>query len=629
MRYQFFVAISVLAIAVAGKAGPNERIPIPLSKSRQGNVSFTNDADTVPPTGRSIFLQTCASCHRDSGIARAPALTMLSSMTPRSILAALDKGKMQAQAVNLSEDQRMALAQWITQKNLTYTALDKTAFTTFSLSPNQYSAADHSGWGVDLEGTGFQNTKLAGISTQNVASLKLKWAFAFPDATIVRSKPAVLGDWLIVGGQYGDLYAINRQTGKLGWTFSASAAIRGAITVKKQDAALTAYFADYSTNVYAVDALTGKQLWNNRAGFDQQSSCTGSVVVYGNMVYVPISSIEVASAAYGTYPCCSSSGGIVALDAVTGKEVWRHRVIQNEPIESGKKRNGKPFYGPSGAPVWCSPTIDVKRGLVFIGTGENYSIPTTNTSDAIQALDLKTGKLVWNFQATNGDMYNLACPSLNNCPGQAGPDLDFGMAPILVKRADGQDILVAGQKSGMVYALSPDMGKLIWKQRIGKGGALGGIHWGMCTDGRLVYAANSDFLFALDKRDTSIKSSPGLYALDLKNGEIIWKTASPPCQEGEDCLPFNSAAPTMVPGIVFAGSLDGHIRAYGSRDGKILWDFNTVKDYETTDGIKGRGGALDGPAPVIAAGMLFVNSGYGMFGETPGNVLLAFEVDSK
>jgi polyvinyl alcohol dehydrogenase (cytochrome) len=629
MRYLIFVAMSALAFMIAGWVHPNREAVNHFKMTAETTDRHTIGADTVSPSGRSLFMQTCSTCHRDSGIARAPAFTVLTSMTTRAILASLDKGKMQTQASTLSEDQRTAIAQWITQKNLSVTTLDKTAFTSFSLTPNQYSPADHSGWGVDPEGTGFQSAKLAGISTENVTSLKLKWAFAFPDATIVRSKPAVIGDWLIVGGQYGDLFAINKQTGKLGWTFAASSAIRGAIVVKKQHGALTAYFADYSTNAYAIDVLTGKLIWNYRAGFDQQSACTGSVVVYDGKVFVPISSVEVASALYGNYACCSSSGGIVALDAGTGTEIWKHRVIPSEVKESGKKKNGKPFYGPSGAPVWCSPTIDAKRGLVFIGTGENYSTPTTNTSDAIQALDLKTGKLVWNYQATDGDMYNLACPSLNNCPGQAGPDLDFGMAPILVKRPDGKDILVAGQKSGVVYALTPDGGKLIWKQRIGKGGALGGIHWGMCTDGNLVYAANADNFIAIDRRDTSIKSSPGVYALDLKNGKIIWKTASPPCPDNQSCLPFNSAAPTMVPGLVFAGSLDGHIRAYGSRDGKILWDFNTVKDFETADGIKGKGGAIDGPAPVIAAGMLFVNSGYGMFGETPGNVLLAFEVDRK
>jgi len=265
---------------------------------------------------------------------------------------------------------------------------------------------------------------------------------------------------------------------------------------------------------------------------------------------------------------------------------------------------------------------------VYIGTGENYTNPTTSTSDALQALDIKTGKLIWNFQATKGDAYNVACPFFVNCPGN-GPDFDFGMAPILVKRKDGKEILVAGQKSGVVYALSPTDGKVIWQIRIGKGGKLGGIHWGMAADDQYAYATNADNIIAIDKTDSSIKSSPGLFALDLFTGKVVWQTPSPPCSEKNDCRPFNSAAPAVIPGIVFAGTLDGHMRGYSTEDGKIIWDYNTAKDYEMVNGIKAKGGAIDGPAPVIANGMLFVNSGYGMFGQTPGNVLLAFAVDGK
>ena len=329
------------------------------------------------------------------------------------------------------------------------------------------------------------------------------------------------------------------------------------------------------------------------------------------------------------YNCCSSSGGVVALDAKTGNQIWKYKVIDEEAKKVGKKKNGKDFYGPSGAPVWCSPTVDVKRGLLYIGTGENYTYPPTKTSDAVQALDLKTGKLVWSYQGTQSDTWNLACPDDPNCPDKAGPDLDFGMAPLLVRQEDGKDILIAGQKSGVVHALTPD-GKLIWQKRIGKGGALGGIHWGMTADGKYVYAANADNIYALDRRDSLLKPTPGIYALDIKTGNVVWKTPTPICDTSvKGCLSSNSAAPTLVPGIVFAGALDGHLRAYSAKDGKIIWDFNTVRDFETANKIKGRGGALDGSAPLVSNGMVFVNSGYGMFGEMPGNVLLAFEVQKN
>lgn len=585
---------------------------------------FRTITDSTKEMGKKVFYASCYNCHKDSAAIIAPGISVLSTMTPRAILASLDNGKMRQQAVNLSQQERKAVAQWLTNAQLKENDLSTDAYTSFSAGAQKPS--DHSGWGGNKEGTGFRKAEDAGISVNNIQSLQLKWAFAFPDATIVRSKPAVVGDWLIVGSQFGDVYAIHRQSGKLGWKFAASAAIRGAIAIERSKNSITAFFADFSTNVYAIDVKTGKLLWNTRAGFESQSATTGSVVVSGGKVFVPITSVEISSAANGNYKCCISSGGVVALDARTGDNLWTYRILP-EATESGKRKDGKPFYGPSGAPVWCSPTVDAKRGLLYIGTGENYSFPASNTSDAIQALDMKTGKLVWNFQATQNDMYNLACPFFNNCPTPVGPDLDFGMAPILVKRKDGKEILVAGQKSGVVHALSPGDGKPIWQTRIGKGGALGGIHWGMAADGNYVYATNADNMIALDKSDSTVKPSPGVYALDLATGKVAWSAPHP--QSKNALFESNSAAPLVVPGIVFAGSLDGHIRAYATENGKVIWDYDTAKEYETTNGFKGKGGAIDGPSPVAANGMLFVNSGYGMFGQMPGNVLLAFSVENK
>ncbi|HMH33824.1 MAG TPA: PQQ-binding-like beta-propeller repeat protein [Puia sp.] len=599
----------------------------PVKPTRASHEISSAPEDSIETVGKKVFYASCYSCHKDSAASLAPGPGILGAMTPRAVLAALENGKMRVQGAGLSDVERKAVAQWLTRTKLKENALSKEAFTRFSL-PAGKPVNVYSGWGGNKESTGFRTTAQAGISLSNVSSLKLKWAFAFPDATIVRSKPAVVGDWLLVGGQFGDLFAIHKKTGKLGWRFEAAAAIRGAIVVEKQDQALTVYFADYSSMVYAVNVRTGKLIWSKRAGFEAQSANTGSVAVYNGIVYVPITSLEVALAANGNYVCCTSSGAVVALSARTGDEIWHYRVIPGPAKESGKKKNGNPVFGPSGAPVWCSPTVDSKRGLLYIGTGENYSQPTTNSSDAVQALDLKTGKLIWSFQATAEDAYNTACPFLTNCPDKAGPDLDFGMAPILARKKDGKDILLAGQKSGVVHALNPDNGKIVWQQRIGKGGALGGIHWGMATDGKYLFAANADNLYAIDKRDSTKKPRPGVYALDISSGDLIWITPSPASQQRG--LPaYNSAAPAVMPGVVFAGTTDGHIRAYASADGQIIWDFNTVTDFETTNGIKGKGGSLDGPAPVVSDGMLFVNSGYGMFGQIPGNVLLAFEVQKK
>ncbi len=583
-----------------------------------------NEQQTIFPdsSGLKIFYSKCMSCHQDGGQVMAPGPSVLAAMTPRAIYSSLSSGKMRQQGGELSDEEKKDVAEYLTRTRMKTTVLHDSAF--INPSTGSFNGPfDHSGWGNNSEGTGYRTTEEAGISEKNVGSLKLKWAFAFPDGTITRTKPAIAGEWLIVGSQYGQVYALNRHTGKIGWQFTASAAIRGAITILKSGKRLTAYFADYSTNVYAVDVTTGKLKWNTRAGFEAHSANTGSVIAWGNKLFVPIVSAEIAATALNKYDCCSSSGGVVALDVATGARIWTYRILPKAE-ETVKRKNGTSFYGPSGAPVWCSPTIDASRGLLYIGTGQNYSDPATTTSDAIQAVSLQTGKLVWNFQATTNDAYNIACPLFLNCPSSDGPDLDFGMAPIIVRGPGGNDVLLAGQKSGVVYALTPG-GKLLWKTRIGKGGKLGGIHWGMATDGKNVYAANADNPYALDLTKRDLKPSPGLYALNIKTGDTVWIAASAPCPEKTVCLNGNSAAPLVIPGVVFAGSLSGKIRAYSSNDGRLLWEYDTVRTYESVNGLKGRGGSIDGPPPVVADGMLYVDSGYGMFGQAPGNVLLAFE----
>ncbi|RYY30022.1 MAG: dehydrogenase [Chitinophagaceae bacterium] len=596
-------------------AGTDEAV---ISKNAKPFVDGPADS-----TGMKLFGTHCLGCHQESQQSLAPGYQVLSSMTPRAIYASLTTGKMKHQSAALSDDEKKTIAEWLTRSTLKSVAMPEDAYTSFT--PNNLSGkSDHSGWGNDKAGTGFRSAEPASITKENVSSLKLKWAFAFPEGTITRTKPAIAGEWLIVGSQYGQVYAINRNTGKIGWEFSATAAVRGAISIVRNGQKITAIFADYSTNVYAINVKTGKLIWNSRAGFEPHSANTGSVIVHQGKVYVPIVSAEIGATSLNKYQCCTSSGGVVALNAETGKLVWTYRILP-EAVLSVKKKNGESFYGPSGAPVWCSPTIDVKRGLLYIGTGQNYSDPTTSTSDALQAIDLKTGKLVWNFQATSEDAYNIACPVFLNCPTSNGPDLDFGMAPILVKGPDGNDMLLAGQKSGVVFALTPQ-GKLLWKTRIGKGGKLGGIHWGMATDGVHVYASNADNFIALDNRAPDIKPTPGVYALNLKTGDTLWSSPSPACSSGNVCFNGNSAAPLVIPGIVFAGSLNGIIRALSTLDGSVLWEYNTVREYNTSNGIKGKGGAIDGPPPVVADGVLYINSGYGMFGQMPGNVLLAFEV---
>ena len=497
------------------------------------------------------------------------------------------------------------------------------------------------GFGGDLHATGFQPAESAGLSAADIPRLELLWAFAFPDASESRTKPTVVrladsggasgGHVLLVGGPFGEVLALDAATGCVRWSFEADAAVRGAVLAGEgPDGRPAVFFVDHRTNAYGIDAATGGTLWKVKVGWHGASNTTGSPALHAGRLFVPVSTLEVALAGDPRYECCTASGAVAALDAASGDVLWYHRVLPGHPDRAGTNAIGTQLWAPSGAPVWSSPTVDTLRGLIYAGTGENYTRPATNNSDAILALDIETGELAWSFQATAEDAFTMACGSRapQNCPDPPGPDLDFGMSPMLVERADGRQILVAGQKSGVVWALDPDdEGAVLWSARIGKGGALGGIHWGMAADGRHAYATVSDRADAvIVDVNPEREPSPGVYALDLMTGEVAWSAPSPTdaCEGRARCMVAHSAAPAAIEGAVFAGGLDGHIRAYDASDGSVLWDFDTTRITSTASGAAGRGGAIDGPGPVIADGRLFVNSGYGMFGQMPGNLLLAF-----
>jgi polyvinyl alcohol dehydrogenase (cytochrome) len=617
-------------------------VAVGLSLTSLAGTTQTLDFSTVgeeagEDEGARLFSESCAICHNSAQSGRTPSKFSLSGLTTRAIVASLQDGVMRSEGAELSHDQRVLVAESLTGGTYDSGGLPESAYClNRGFAPVDTSAVLWMGYGGNLAATGFQSAELAGLTAADVPDLELRWAFAFPNATQSRTKPTIVGDVALVGDQYGSVYAIEVDSGCVRWTFAADSGIRGAILVGDDpDGRALAWFVDFRTTVYALDITNGTVLWKKRAGRHVEASNTGSPALHNGRLFVPISTMEVVVALDPTYECCTASGAVAALDAGTGELVWYHRVITEDPVQTGKNSAGARLFAPSGAPVWSSPTIDVERGLVYVGTGENFTRPATSTSDSILAIDIDTGKLAWSFQALADDAWTMACGREYdaNCPEANGPDLDFGMAPILVTREDGKEMLVVGQKSGVVWALDPDdKGEVLWSTRVGKGGALGGIHWGMATDGRRVFAP------VADRGDSVIVDvnpdrpvSPGLYALDLKTGKQIWSTPAPTdtCLGKQGCFASMSAAPAAIPGAVFTGGLDGYVRAHSSDDGSLLWEYDTTGDFETVNGIAGHGGAIDGPAPVIAGGLVFVNSGYGMFGQMPGNVLLAFGVEKE
>ena len=487
-------------------------------------------------------------------------------------------------------------------------------------------------WGARDENPRYQPLERE-LAPGNVHELNLRWAFAFPGATRARSQPAVTPSMTYVGSQDGTVYALDTSTGCIYWTFRADTEVRGAVHLHHDSVsgAHMLLFGDFKANAYAIDADSGELLWRTRVHDHPLATITGSVIADEERVYVPVSSSEVVPAGRPDYPCCTFRGALVAINLDDGAIAWR-TFTTSEPVGTGRNSAGADQFGPSGAPIWSSPTLDRKRKLVVATTGQNYSSPATGTSDAVIAFDTVSGEIRWVTQLTENDAWNGACVRKTaNCPKEDGPDFDIGVSAILTQSPAGKDLLLVGQKSGLVHALDPDEdGSVLWRQRVGSGGTMGGVHWGMSSDGKRLFVGVSDS--PSNNAYKVGKARPGLYALDLASGDFLWRSPLPdtcPADLKFLCWPGISAAVSSSPGLVFAGSLDGKLRAFDASTGEILWTYDTHRSFDTVNGIAGRGGAIEADGPVIANGQLFVTSGYDKWAEIPGNVLLAFDLPGR
>ncbi|HTB18069.1 MAG TPA: PQQ-binding-like beta-propeller repeat protein [Bryobacteraceae bacterium] len=593
--------------------------------------------------GAAIYQERCASCH-EAPTGRVPPVSALRAMNFPLILRALESGVMKAQAEGLSSNERVAVTAYLAFPTPQPEPPPASAFCAGKPEPlaNPAQSAHWSGWSPQPENTRFQDTAAAGITAADVPRLKLKWAFGLGQGTAARAQPSVAGGRLFVGDEMGAVYSLNAASGCMEWSFDASGPIRSAIVVGKAGKHAAAFFGGPKANVTALDANSGKLLWKVSVEEHFAAMITGTPLLQGRVLYVPVASSEEGLPGLPTYECCTFRGSVVALDAASGKQIWKTYTIAETPRPTKISKTKAQLYGPSGASIWSSPTLDEKRGSIYVATGDNYSDPATGTSDAVLALDRKTGKILWSKQLTSNDTYNNGCdsPFKTNCPDKGGPDFDFGQSPILVSLPNGRRALVIAQKSGVAHALDPDrQGEALWQTRVGMGGALGGSQWGSAADGDHMYVALSDLKIkgiALDKaapQGYRLQLDPnqggGLFALSLATGEKVWSAKPASCGDRQNCSPAQSAAVSVIPGAVFSGSVDGHLRAYSSASGEVIWDVDTASDYATVNGQKAHGGSLDGGGPVIAGGMLYVNSGYGQWGGLPGNVLLAFSVDGK
>ena len=599
----------------------------PTTKMQSTDELVSRSGDAIDPEthpGRQIFNENCAGCHA-GGVPKAPAIVWLEMLSPDAILSAMRGGVMTQQASKLSSEEQLQVAEYLTRTRLAdYKPPAPPKQCTGDAMAFAGPPPAAVGWGHDNRR--FVPASVGDFTASDAKGLKLKWAFAFPSAVRARSQPAIGWNTIFVGSQDGTVYAFDLASGCAKWTFRASAEVRNAIVVDAKSDRL--YFGDILGRAYALDAKTGKQIWRTKVDNHPNATITGSVALGGGSLFVPVSSLEVTSAADTAYPCCSFRGSVVALDPATGKVRWKTYTIPDKPAPHGKTDIGTDILGPSGAPVWGSPTYDAARGRVYFGSGENYSSPADGNSDAIFAVDAKTGKKIWQTQLTKGDAWNVGCMVGNdNCPKEEGPDLDLAASPLLISLGGGKQMLVLGQKSGMTYGVDPDSGKLVWERRLGHGGTQGGVHFGMAADGTTVYVPIVDLADTHDGRTYDAKlNGAGIHAIDAATGKVLWNhKADNVCNGRQYCDPGVSAAATAIPGGVLAGHLDGRLRAYAKSDGKLLWSYDTTKPVKTISGVTAQGGAMSGPGPAVYNGYVIVNSGYGLYYHMPGNLLLVFE----
>ncbi len=600
-------------------------------------------APLLAQDGAALYRDRCAMCHDRSAETRAPAPNALRAMSPENVVRALESGLMKDQGASLSAAQKTALAEFLTGKTIGQ-AVPQANANTCPSSGAAFSLAGASwnGWGVDLNNTRFQSAAQAGLDASQVPRLKLKWAFAFPNTFAANAQPAVAGGRIFVAGANRKVYSLDAASGCEYWSIETQAPVRTAITVatvRGERARQVAFFGDQRANAYAVDASSGELLWKVHVEEHPQAKIVGAPQYAEARVYVPVTDAEEAPAMSPKFECCTGRGALVALDAATGKQIWKTYTIEEKAHATTKNSVGTQMWGPSGASIWSAPTVDLEHKIIYATTGDNFSSPATKTSDAVLAFDLETGRILWSKQITEQDVFNMACvqgPSKASCPEENGPDLDFGSSPILVKAANGKRVLLVGQKSGVAHGLDADRnGAVLWETRVGKGSPLGGIQWGSASDGRNMYVALSDITFIDMEFGTgkklllNSKGGGGLFALDILSGKTVWAAPPATCGDRPNCSPAQSAAVSAIPGAVFSGSVDGHLRGYSTRDGKVIWDFDTAQEFHTVNGLTAKGGSMDGPGPVVAGGMLYVCSGYGTWGGLPGNVLLAFSVDGK
>ena len=594
--------------------------------------------------GAATYRKHCAECHDQPDQPRVPPLAALQQMTARTLAASL-AGVMAPQAAQVPRSELRDL--------IAYLAAPASASQEWIEALRCPAEARHiprsatvrlASVGVDPGNQRALSAGQAGLTSNDLSHLELAWALGFPETSALRSSPVIIGDTLIYAiNQAGVVIALDVRGPCVRWVYDAGMELRTSLThgqISHDQAALL--IADRAGQIHAIDPASGTVVWVVQGRHSSGAMITGAPMIHDGRIIIPVSGSGVGRAVNPRYECCVEHGAVVALEGATGEQLWTWHTMPDAIYTGKENRDGIKLRGPSGAPVWSTPTIDTKRRLVYVTTGQNTSLPATETSDAVIALSLDSGEQQWHFQALANDVWNMACRvpwerSGPNCPSPDDSvlkDFDFGASAILVTTKSGREMLLAGQKSGDVWGLDAASGELIWHNRFGLGTPLGGVHWGMAvSSGRLFVPIN-------DPAFNASVAEPGMNAIDIETGRTLWRTPVAP-----DCTPERkaratgcerryglSAAPLAVADSVVAATIDGRVFVYDAVTGKVQFTYDTLRDFETVNGVPARGGAIDSHSIAAGAGMLFIGSGYGSFGQPPGNVLLAFrpaQADAK
>jgi polyvinyl alcohol dehydrogenase (cytochrome) len=586
--------------------------------------------------GFGIFQQHCTSCHGNPAAARAPSPEQLRQFTPERILDALTSGPMKTVGDTLTELQRRQVAESLAGRPLGAAAPSGDAAQLPNRCAENPPLADPAaspgwnGWGAGPANTRFQDATQAGLSAASVPGLKLQWVFGLPNATSAYSQPTVVSGRVFVGSDTGYVYALDARTGCLYWSYQSRAGVRNAVSIGAirgyPGVRYALYYGDLKANVYALDAQTGALLWTRRVEPHYTDRVTAAPALYQGRLYVPVSSWEEFAASAPNYPCCTSVGNVVALDANTGAQLWKTYVIAQRPRPVRRNKAGIQQWAPAGASVWNTPTIDPKRHAVYFGTGDATTYPAASTSDSVMALDLRSGRVLWSYQVHHHDSFLGGCwgaTKSDNCPKRQGPDWDIPSS-VMLRSVAGRDLIIVGTKPGDILALDPEhRGQPVWRVNVhgevAGDGPPGGMPQGMVPPTGVLWGGASDAesaYFGL--------MGGGVAAIRLTDGQRLWWSALglPP-----DAHVMHSAALTVIPGVAFVGGSDGKLSAVSTRDGSVLWQFATMQRFDAVDKVPTRGGSISAPGAVVAGGRVFVGSGYAVLGGTPGNALLAFAID--